>query len=59
LAVMGNKPIPFTVGGTSSDPIFKPDIKAVVKEEIKGIQNDVGKAASGLLNGLFGGKKKN
>jgi AsmA protein len=59
LAVVGNKPIPFTVGGTCSEPIFKPDIGAVAKEEIKGIEGDAKKAAGGLLNGLFGGKKKN
>ena len=58
LAIAGNKPIPFTVGGTSSDPIFKPDLKAVVKEEVKSIEGDVGKAASGLLDGLLGRKKK-
>lgn len=51
LAVVGNTPIPFTVGGTCAEPVFRPDIKAVVKEEIK----SVGK---GLLNGLLGGKKK-
>jgi AsmA protein len=56
LAVVGNTPIPFTVQGTSADPIFRPDVKAIVKEEIKGA---VGKAAGGLLNGLLGGKKKN
>ena len=55
LAFAGNKPIPFTVGGTCAEPTFKPDIEAVAKEEIKSI----GKAASGLLNGLIGGKKKN
>jgi AsmA protein len=59
LAVVGNKPIPFTVGGTCSEPVFKPDIGAVVKEEMKSIKNDVGKAAGGMLNGLLGGKKKN
>jgi AsmA protein len=63
LAVIGNKPIPFTVLGTASEPVFKPDIGAVVKEEMKGIEKgiggDVGKAAGGLLNGLLGGKKKN
>jgi AsmA protein len=58
LAVVGNTPIPFTVGGTCSAPVFTPDIKAVVKEEIKGVQHDLGKAAGGLLNGLSGGKKK-
>jgi AsmA protein len=59
LAVVGNKPIPFTVGGTSSDPVFKPDYGAVVKEEVKSLEGDVGKAAGGVINGLFGGKKKN
>lgn len=58
LAFAGDKPIPFTVGGTCSEPTFKPDIAAVAKEEIKSIQHDVGKAADGLLNGLIGGKKK-
>jgi AsmA protein len=59
LAVVGNTPIPFTVGGTCSAPVFTPDIKAVVKEEMKGVEHDLGKAAGGLLNGLSGGKKKN
>ncbi len=59
LAVVGNTPIPFTVGGTCSEPVFRPDIGAVVKGEIKSLQGDVGKAAGGLLNGLLGGKKKN
>ena len=59
LAVIGNKPIPFTVGGTSSNPVFRPDVGAVVREEAQGIiGGDVGKAAGGLLNGLLGGKKK-
>ena len=59
LAVVGNKPIPFTVEGTSSNPVFKPDVGAVAREELKGVGGDVGKAAGGLLNGLLGGKKKN
>jgi AsmA protein len=59
LAVVGNMPIPFTVEGTASEPVFKPDLNAVVKEEMKSIQHDVGKAAGGLLNGILGGKKKN
>jgi AsmA protein len=59
LTLVGNKPIPFTVGGTSSDPVFKPDYGAVAKDEIKSVEGGVGKAAGGLLNGLLGGKKKN
>jgi AsmA protein len=60
LAVVGNKPIPFSVEGTASNPVFKPDVGAIAKEEMKGIvDGNVGKAAGGLLNGLLGGKKKN
>jgi AsmA protein len=59
LAVIGNKPIPFTVEGSCSDPVFKPDLKAVAREEVKSIQNDIGKAAGDLFNGLMRGKKKN
>jgi AsmA protein len=58
LAVVGNKPIPFTVGGTAAEPVFKPDYGAVAKEEIKSLEGDVGKAAGGLLHGLLGEKKK-
>jgi AsmA protein len=50
-AVVRNTPIPFTVQGTCAEPVFHPDVKAVVKEEVKG-------AAGGLLKGLMGGKKK-
>jgi AsmA protein len=59
LAVIGNKPIPFTVGGTSSEPVFKPDLKAVAHEEVKVIESGVGKAADSFFRGLLGGKKKN
>jgi AsmA protein len=56
-AVVGNKPIPFTVEGTCANPVFRADMKAVVKEEIKRVEQDVGKAASGVLRGLLGGKR--
>ena len=63
LAAVGDRPIPFTVGGTCSDPVFRPDVKAIVREEVKGLGKglggDVGKTAGDLLNGLLGGKKKN
>ena len=51
--IINNEPVPFTVEGTCAEPVIRPDIKAVVKEEFKG----VGKTASGLLKGLLGGKK--
>jgi AsmA protein len=50
MALVRDKPIPFTVGGTCSEPVFRPDVKAVVKEEVKGL-------AGGLVRGLLGGKK--
>jgi len=59
LAVIGNKPIPFTVEGTCSNPVFKPDMKEVVREEIKSIKGDFGKAAGDLFKGITGGKEKN
>jgi AsmA protein len=52
-AALNNEPVPFTVSGTCSEPVFHPDIKAVVKDELKG----VGKKAGGLLKGLLGDKK--
>jgi AsmA protein len=50
LGGMRDKPIPFTVAGTCSDPVFRPDVKAIVKDEVKGV-------AGGILRGLLGGKK--
>jgi len=54
MAAVSNKPIPFSVTGTSSQPVFRPDIGAVVKDEIEGIGGGVGRA----LKGLLGGKKE-
>jgi hypothetical protein len=58
LSAVGNTSIPFTVTGTSSDPVFRPDLKAVAKEQVKSVvKGEAGKAAEGLLRGLLGGKK--
>jgi AsmA protein len=54
-AIINNTPVPFTVEGTCAQPVFHPDMKAVAKEEVKG----VGKAAGSLLKGFLGGKKPN
>ena len=54
LAPVGNKPIPFTVSGTCSEPAFHPDVGAVVKDELEGVAASPGK----LVKGLLGGKKK-
>jgi AsmA protein len=53
--IVNNEPVPFTVEGTCAEPVFHADVRAVVKEEMKG----VGKAAGGLLKGLLGGKRPN
>ena len=58
LGGIADRPIPFMVEGTCSNPIFKPDVKAIVKDEIKGLEGGVGKAASGILKGLLGGQKQ-
>ena len=62
LAALGQKgdtSVPFFVGGTSSDPIFRPDVKGIAQEKIQGLtgNSDLGKSAGSLLN-LFGNKKK-
>jgi len=57
LAVVDNTPIPITVQGTCADPIFRPDVKAVVAEKVKSLEGDAAKAAGGLIRGLLGGKK--
>lgn len=59
LAGVNNKPIPFTVSGTCSEPVFHPDIAAVVKDEMEGVGKEVGKGAASVVRGLLGGKKKN
>jgi AsmA protein len=46
-AALNNEPVPFTIVGTCAEPVFHPDVAAVVKDEVKGI-----------FKGIFGGKKK-
>jgi hypothetical protein len=58
MSVVGNTPIPFTVQGTCADPIFRPDLKAVVKEKVKSVEGGLEKAAGGLIKGLLGKKKE-
>jgi AsmA protein len=50
MAAIGNTSIPFLVQGTASEPVFRPDVKSVVKEQLKS-------TAGSLLKGLLGGKK--
>ena len=61
IALVNDKPIPFLVSGTCSNPVFKPDMKAVAKQELNAVKDTVKgqaeKTATGLLKGLLGGKK--
>jgi hypothetical protein len=41
------------VEGTSSNPIFKPDLKAIAGEKLKSLEGTAG----GFVRGLFGKKK--
>ena len=56
-AVINNTPIPFTIQGTASNPVFRPDVKAVVNEKLNDVKNSAAKTGGDLLKGLLGGKK--
>lgn len=58
--VLGNTPVPFTIEGTASDPQFRPDVKGIAADALKNAGSDplkAGKAATGILKGILGGKK--
>ncbi|MBV8903976.1 MAG: AsmA family protein [Acidobacteriia bacterium] len=52
--------IPFAIQGTAENPSIRPDVKGIVSETIKDFTSgkSPADAAKGLLNGLFGGKRK-
>jgi len=54
MAAMRDAPIPFLVGGTATDPVFRPDVRAIVSEKAKSTGT---KAVQGLLDRFLGGKK--
>lgn len=60
LGQKGDTSVPFLIGGTSSNPSFRPDVKGIAQQKIQSLtgNSDLGKAAGGLLNNLLGGKKK-
>lgn len=64
VAAVNDRPIPFTVAGTCSDPVFRPDMRAIASGEAKKLAEGEakklgGSAAESVLKGLLGGKKKN
>ncbi len=51
--------VPFLVEGLASNPVFRPDIRAMAEQEVHSLEkNPLGKAAGSLLDGVFGKKKK-
>jgi AsmA protein len=60
LGQKGDTSVPLLIGGTESNPSFKPDVKAITQQKIQSItgNSNIGKAAGSILDNLFGGKKK-
>ncbi|MCE5308165.1 MAG: AsmA family protein [Acidobacteriales bacterium] len=67
LALLSKTAVPFFIQGTATDPVFKPDVQGLAKTQTKAlIQSEAqkrlgdkaGAAATGILDSLFGGKKK-
>jgi len=60
LGAGGNATVPFLVGGTMSQPVFRPDLKGIAEGEIKNLTHggDIRKTAEGILGGLLSKKPK-
>jgi hypothetical protein len=59
LGQRGDTIVPFFVQGTSSNPVFKPDVKGIAASEIDRLsKGKLGKTATDILGGFLGGKKK-
>jgi AsmA protein len=58
VAGFGSGGIPVAVGGTTSNPTFAPDMKAMATGKLKGLTEGKGNPL-GNLGGLFGKKKNN
>jgi hypothetical protein len=58
----GSATVPFFIQGTSSDPVFRPDVRGIAAENANKIQQmGIGaakKKASGVFGGLLDGLKK-
>ena len=51
--------VPFIIEGTASNPVFRPDMKAMVAGKVQSLErNGLGKAASSVLGGVLGKKPK-
>jgi AsmA protein len=60
LGQRGDLGVPFTVTGTSSSPVFSPDVKGIAASEAKALlkSNDVSAGAQKLFQTLLGKKKQ-
>ena len=60
LGQKGDTSVPFLIQGTSENPSFRPDMRGIASEKLKGVtgNSDIGKAAGSLLDSLLNGKKK-
>jgi AsmA protein len=56
---MGAGGIPITIGGTTSNPTFMPDMKGMMGDQLKGLTQGGKTNPLGGLGGLFGKKKPN
>ncbi|HXA76947.1 MAG TPA: AsmA family protein [Candidatus Acidoferrales bacterium] len=57
-----NGGIPFTITGTTANPVFLPDVAGMAGSMVKGVgaaPADAAKTATSALGGLFGKKKQN
>ena len=56
-SVSAKNGIPFIISGTSQNPSFAPDVKSLATDKLKDVAGSAG-VPSGIVNSLFGGKKK-
>jgi AsmA protein len=59
VAGLGASGIPVAIGGTTSNPVFMPDVKGMVNSQLKGLMPGGKTNPLGGLGGLFGKKKPN
>jgi AsmA protein len=58
MAALGRTSLPFTITGTASNPIFRPDVKALAGQQLNRVKGDAAKTAIGILDGFLDNKKK-
>jgi len=55
LGAKGDTGVPFTIEGTASNPVFRPDVKGMLARRVQSLEkNDMGKAAGKPLGGVSG-----